>query len=207
VVNTGKYGRHRVEVPLRHRVKLVVVTARTPQGQPQECRTRGVDHRRQLILTLQCRVVGVLALDLIPSTGNEESRCSLSPDRVPGELLEDEAVVRQVAIERVDDPVPIVVGVRSRRVHLEAVGVGILDRVEPVLSPPLAVAGTREGLIDELRPRILSPVPDEGLDPRRRRQQAVQIEVQASDQTHAVRCGRRSQSLFLQSPENEGING
>ena len=58
--------------------------------------------------------------------------------QVAGELLDDELVVGQVAVEGVDDPVAVEPD-EARLVLLEAVGVGVARGVEPVAAPALAV--------------------------------------------------------------------
>ena len=71
-----------------------------------------------------------------------------SGQQVAGDLLDDEPVVGQVAVEGVDDPVAIEPDV-PRLVLLEAVGVGVPGRVEPVPAPALAVVRARQQAVDQ----------------------------------------------------------
>jgi hypothetical protein len=81
--------------------------------------------------------------------------------RVAGELVNDELVVGQVPIERVDHPVAVapsfadVAGADGIALDAaEVEGVGVADDVEPVPPPPLAVMGAGQQVIDDLGERI-----------------------------------------------------
>ena len=75
--------------------------------------------------------------------------CVAFGQQVAGDLLDDELVVGQVAVERVDDPVAIEPDA-ARLVLLEAVGVGVAGGVEPVPAPALAVVRRGEQPLDQL---------------------------------------------------------
>src|ERR1051326_3964004 len=59
--------------------------------------------------------------------------------KIAGQLLDDELIVGQVAIERADDPVAPAPGERAAGVLFIAVAVGVAGEVEPVAAPALAV--------------------------------------------------------------------
>ena len=68
---------------------------------------------------------------------------------VAGDLLAHEAVERLVVVERAHHVIAIAIGQRAIGVGVEvAVRVGVAGRVEPVLSPPLAVVGRGQVAID-----------------------------------------------------------
>ena len=94
-----------------------------------------------LVLVLQ----GVIRL-IIPSADSEQPR---GDDRlfgfvgklVPRQLLDNKPVVRFVAIDGLDDIIPILPRSGLWRIPLVTVGVGIADQVQPVAAPPLAKMG------------------------------------------------------------------
>ena len=58
---------------------------------------------------------------------------------IRGDLLVNEPGKRLVAIQRLDHPVAISPGMRSRIVVLETVAVGVTDNIQPVLGPTVAI--------------------------------------------------------------------
>ena len=74
--------------------------------------------------------------------------CVAFGQQVAGDLLDDELVVGQVAVEGVDDPVAVEPDL-ARLVLLVAVGVGVAGRVEPEPAPALAVVGRGEQPVDQ----------------------------------------------------------
>ena len=69
--------------------------------------------------------------------------------QVAGQLLDRELVERQVAVERVDDPVAVGPHL-AVVVEVDAVRVGVAGRVEPVAAAMLAPVRRRQQLVDEL---------------------------------------------------------
>ncbi len=93
-------------------------------------------------------------------------RASRSPgaEVVTGDLEREEAIVGQVGVERPDDPVAIAPGVGALGVELEAVGVGVMRQVEPVLAPALAVMRAGQQAIDQPFVGIRAVIAQEGSD-------------------------------------------
>ena len=108
---------------------------------------------------------------------------------VAGHLLPDEAAIGLVRVEGPDDVIAIGPGVIAAFVLVVAVRVAVVDHVEPVPAPALAVARRRQQAIDQLLVGVRRVVLDEGVDLLRRRRQAVQVEGQAADQRPAVGLG------------------
>ena len=69
--------------------------------------------------------------------------------QIPGQLLGDEAVVGQVAVEGVDHIVSVAPGVWVAMVLVQPGRIGVARNVEPVSPPALAVARTGEQPVDE----------------------------------------------------------
>ena len=76
---------------------------------------------------------------------------------VAGDLLPDELVVGQVAVERLDHPVAVAPGVVADVVPLEALALAEPDDIQPVARPALAVMGRGEQPIDQLLVGLASP--------------------------------------------------
>ena len=118
-------------------------------------------------------------------------------EHVAGDLLLHEPGVGLVVVERADDVVAVGPGVRPRLVLVVAVRVAVVDDVEPVPRPALAVVRRREQPVDQLLVGVGVAVRDERVDLLRRRRQADQVEVQPADQRAAIRLRRRRQSPLL----------
>ena len=95
---------------------------------------------------------------------------------VAGELLVEEAVVRDVGVEGVDDVIAIEVRLGDRVIGVIPGGVGVPGEVEPVASPSLAVMGRGEQLVDQAFIGVGPVVGDERLDPFGVGRQADQVE-------------------------------
>ena len=84
--------------------------------------------------------------DVVPRSGGDEALGDVSVgrlgvERIAGQLFFDEAGVGLVLVEGPDDVVAIGPGVRTELVLVVAVGVAVVDHVEPMATPAFAVAG------------------------------------------------------------------
>ena len=110
--------------------------------------------------------------------------------------MDDELVERQVAVERIDDPVAIAPGLGQLATGRAGLGVGVVvvgvaGHVEPVPRPALAVGRRGQEPIDDLLERLGRIVREERLDLLRGRRQAGQVERGAADPGPPVRRMRR----------------
>ena len=90
--------------------------------------------------------------------------------RSPATWSRTNSGIRQVAIERVDDPVAVAPGLAEVALggQLDQVaGVGVANDIEPVPAPALAVPRRRQQAIDDPRERLGRVVGQEGVDLRR----------------------------------------
>ncbi len=123
----------------------MIVTAGAAERQAEKDLGRGGDDIVELIVAILGGVGGLV----VPGTETMEAR---GDDRVgaglgqlvAGDLLDKEAVVGFIVVERADDPVAIAPGVGLGRVALESVGLGEPYDVEPVPRPSLAMCGAGE---------------------------------------------------------------
>ena len=140
LVDAVEEGRQGVVIGLGDGVELVGVTLRAAERHPQPRRAHGV-HAVQHVI--DPRLLGVAAAFAIGhvialEAGRELLLGGRVRQEVAGELFERELVVRDVAVEGLDDPVaprPVAAG----GVRLEAVGVRIAGGVEPPHGHTLAI--------------------------------------------------------------------
>ena len=69
--------------------------------------------------------------------------------RSPGDLFDDELIVGQILIERIDDVIPVKVRLWNGSVGAVARSVGVAREVEPMPAPTLAVVLRSEEFIDD----------------------------------------------------------
>ena len=130
--------------------------------------------------------------DEVPRAGGDEPGRDHAlriarPEHVAGHLLADEPAEGEVAVERSDDVIAIGPGVVAALVLVVAVGVAVVDDVEPVPAPALAVMGAGQQPIDQSFVGVRIRVADERVDLLGRRRQAEQVERTGG----GSRCGDR----------------
>ena len=124
--------------------------------------------------------------------------------QVAGELLRDEAVERQVAVEGIDDVVAVAPGVREDQ-PAQGDALGEAGHVEPVPAPALAERRRGEQPVHDFRVRGGRRVGGERGDGLGRRRQAGQVEVDAPQQR--LRGGVRGRRALrrLQTGQDEAV--
>ena len=128
----------------------------------------------------------------IPRPRRQETGCGdgvrvVRKQNVSGNLLRDEAGVRFVLIERAYHVVAIRPGVFANRVLIVAVGLGVMNHIQPVPRPALPVARARKQLIHHSFKRARRPVVDKAHDTLRRRGEPGQVQRRPPKQRPAVR--------------------
>ena len=109
---------------------------------------------------------------------------------IAGELPGEELIVRQVVVERADDPVAIGRHV-AVDVGLIAIRVGVSREVEPVHRHPLAVGRRRQVAVDGASVGARRWIGQQRIDLGERRRQAGQVEREAADDDPGGRLRRR----------------
>ena len=84
--------------------------------------------------------------------------------------------------------------------------VAVVDDIEPVPGPALAVAGRGEHPLDEVFVGGRVSVGDEGIDLFRCRREAEEIEGEAADECPSVGHGRGTHPLFSERGPHEGVD-
>ena len=144
VFHTCKEGLHVVIVELSDRVKLVIMTPRTTNGQPQNRITGPRDNLIQCVLTRQ-PFGGIISTDLPGKQhrrSDQKSCRSILTQHVPGDLFPHKSVIRPIFVERPYHIVPVGPRMFTRRVDFKAMCVRIPHHIQPVLRPTLAVMTT-----------------------------------------------------------------
>src|SRR5207302_7575818 len=98
----------------RNRIELVVVAAGAGNGQAQQTTGYRVN---AIIERLGFRLgdaVRIAAVGGVQWSQNQKARgdCRLASEQVTGNLLLDELIIGKIAIERLNDPIAITIGLR-----------------------------------------------------------------------------------------------
>ena len=144
--------------------------------------------------------VGVFSFGFLDGRGEEA---------IGGELFNDELVVGKIAVEGVDDVVPIGPGVGVTEVLAAlgvAFGVGVAGDIEPVAAPTFAVGRGGEEAIDELGVSVRRGVGYKGVDLRGGGRESGEIEAEAADKGAPIGGGVGGEAVILQGRENERVD-
>ena len=215
-VDRRKDRLQRVVVVLRDGVELVVVALGAVDRDARERADRvghhvvAVEVAGDLAVGLGLRHLAVA--DQVPRSGGDEADCLLAVGRigkehVTGDLLLDEPGIGLVGVERADDVIAIGPGIRPRLVLVVAVGVAVVDDVEPVPGPAFAVAGRGQQPVDEFLVGRGIGIGDEGIHFFGRRRQARQVEREPADERAAVGDHRRREFVLGELRANEEVDG
>ena len=188
---------------VRERIELVGVALGTLGGDPQHCLAEAVDPIKHLDHPELLRNDRPFLVEhaVAKESGGHDLILRGIREQVAGHLLDHEAVVRKIAIDRPDHPVapgPLL----PRRILLVAVGVGIARQIEPVAGPLLAVALTGEELFDrgvvavaEIRGHVVC-----------RGWQPHEVEPQPPAEDRRIGRGRRLEADRRKFGADEGID-
>ena len=122
--------------------------------------------------------------------GDEEAGGGIHAHRISCDLLKEELIVRQVAVQRLDDPITVGPRVFAQRIVFVAPRVGVTDDIEPMLRPTLAIVLRCQQAFDDLFISTRIVVLHKRIYFFRRRRQAREVERDATDEQTAVSLGR-----------------
>ena len=162
-------------------------------------------------LAVGLRLGNLAVSDEVPRPGRDEADPLLPVGRagiehVSRDLLGDEPGVRPVFVERPDDVVTVGPRVGTRLVLVVAVGVAVVDDVEPVTRPSFTVARRREQPIDEPLVGLGIRVDHERVHLLGRRRQAREVERHAAHERATVRDGRGLETRAGEPLPDEGVD-
>ena len=198
-----------VVVTRRNGIELVVVTARTSDGQTEHASPEGRYHVVQLVVARSFELfLGQLGREHsgAEEPGRHHRQRFVGRELVASDLPLHEAVVRDVLVQRLDDEVAVVVRVRSVVVLLEPVALCEARDVQPVTCLALTEVRTREQPIDQLAVGVGVLVLHELVDFVGARRQAGKVEHRPPYQRSTIRDPARRDSLPLLPRTDEAID-
>ena len=198
-----------VVVSGRDRVELVVVALGAPQRQRQERLSDVIGDVVQVELT---RSDLLHHARVLPRTHAEVASGYphfgiVRLQDVASQLLDYEAVVRLVGVQRAHDIVPKAPSVRALPVVGISGRVGVAHDVEPVPTPLLAVMRALKQPVDQVAPSLGRVVPKEAFDLLRCGRKTGQIERRPPDQESLARSRGRFNARFCELLRNERVDG
>ena len=180
LINVVKEGEELVELALRYRIELVVVTTGTTQGQTQKdspCRIDAINDRFDPVLL---KIDASFHVDegIAMETGRNELFGCRIREQVTCNLLGHEPVKRQVTVQGVNDPVsihPNFAGI----INVIAVGISVPSQVQPVTTPTFSIMRRAQQTLDQFLISIRAIVCKKSIHLSGFRQQAKQVEARA----------------------------
>ena len=193
-------------------IELVVVAAGTGEREAEEGPAGDIDlviddvESRLLLVGLGER----LRADHQEACGNRPrgigGGVAARGKEIAGELFDEEAVVGEIAVAGVDDPVAVAPGLRHYGVGIVGRGLGEANDVEPVAGLLLAVMGRGEEPVDDLAPSIGPGVGEEGGGLLRRRREPGEVEGHPPQERGSIGLGHRWHSEGLDLRRKEAID-
>ena len=192
VLHAAEYGENLIVVLRRNGIELVMMTTGAADGEPEHGCADVLD---DLIERIESRHFdrGCLLPDLRwrwQRRGDEEAGGGIHAHRISCDLLKEELIVRQVAVQRLDDPITVGPRVFAQRIVFVAPRVGVTDDIEPMLRPTLAIVLRCQQPFDDLFISTRIVVLHKRIYFLRRRRQAREVERDATDEQTAVSLGR-----------------
>ena len=211
VVQSGENCLHTIIVTLENGIELMIVTARAADGEPEQPLAHGADHFIEFILPRRAHRF-LIPSDLsgqICRPGNQKPQRRIRAGDVARQLIADKFVVRQIGIERVDDPIAVMPRVGALAVGFKSHRLRPANDIEPMLRPTLTIARRGQQRIDGFRKNHIrvARVPHKIGHRLWRRRQAGEIERHAPQQRGATGFGGKFQRFVFQFSANEKNDG
>ncbi len=139
-----------IELFLRDRIKLVIVTAGAPESEPEKGGTgRGYPiYNRFHAILLEVDTTLIVAGRIAMKAGGDQLVDAWIRQHVARDLLDHELIERHVTVQSVDHPVAVLPHL-AWCIDGVTVGIGVARHVEPVAAPSLAVVRRSEQPVDD----------------------------------------------------------
>ena len=189
----------------------MVVAAGATDGEPQDRPRDGIN----LLVHVVHHEADLEALVDVFHPQGEESGRDLHPvaflvvargQQVARDLLPDEAVVRHVGVDGINDIVTVLPGVGVRDVPARTGALAVAGHVEPVTTPAFAERRRGQQSVHDLRKRLGGIVRKKGIHIGGSRRQTGQVERDPANQRRTVGVGDRLQVLRLQAGQQEPVD-
>ena len=148
---------------------------------------------------------------IVPRPKTQESGCNHGllcavGDFVPGNLLDDELIVRHVTVECLHHPVPILPGKRLFLIAFISTGIRVACKIEPVPCPAFAILRHLQHTINQLCPRIRGLIIFKGSDRRLTWWQSDDIVIKPANEGSTIGTRSRFDIVLCECRTNEGVN-
>ena len=127
-------------------------------------------------------------------------------NQVSGQLVQQESIIGQVVVERVNHPVAVLVRKRRRKVRRLTGRIGVTNHVQPVASPADAVLRRFQQTINDSPKRPGLFVRDERPHVCRRGRQPGQVERRSPNQRSPIGLGSRIEARQFQTILHKPVN-
>ena len=122
------------------------------------------------------------------------------------DLVNDELIVRQIVVERVDHPIAVEPD-PALLVLLVTIRIGVARRIQPEPSPTLAIMRRVQQPVHLLFVCVAAAVVQKRIHLFDRRRQPDEVQAEPAQECHAIGFRTRGRSFFLQARQNELIDG
>ena len=201
-----------VVVGCRNRIDLVVVAPGATEGHPQECFADGI---HLLIDDVHLQFDGVVFRQHFGANRQEAGgdqtfapgARSTFGEQVAGDLFPHKLVVGFVLLERIHHVVPVPKGLMVGEVFVHPIAVAVTGDIQPVASPPLAVAGRFQESVHEALEGVRACIVQERFAFLGSRRKSGEIETDSPQERLFAGWGAGGEALFFQAGENKGVDG
>ena len=177
---------HRIIVPLRDRVELVIVTPRAANRQAKKRCAGSIDHISQFILPLRQSEIRIRTLYDIIGPGHQKPGPKISTHGIPRQMLFHELIVGLVSIKGLDHIITKTPRTRTFPVSLKPVALRKTRDVKPVSRHSLAIMWTGQNAVHQVPPSLRRIVVHEMGYLLRRRREPQHHEIKSPDEITTI---------------------
>ena len=205
----GENAGEAVVVALGDRLELVVVAPRASDCEPQHGAPDGV-HAIFPFVSHHVEAVAIVIFGAEPNEAERRQVFGTGIELIGSELKLDELIVRQIAVEGLDDPLAVFVGVRIKEfcvvADLVRLVFGVTRERKPEAGHAFAERVRLQEAIDDAIVSVGPFVRDERIDVGWSRRQAGKVHRDPADQRLAIGLGRGDDVLSFEAREDKVID-